>query len=151
MASDILEGTTPGPWGVVEEETWPFGISIWGGGLEILSIGRFAYGSTDQCLDDVMIGKAFARKDRDEAVKGNAQQIANARLIALAPTLAAENARLREALERIASGAKLGTEMFSERMAGKKSLTWHAVNVLQENLAACGGTASSALSQGEAA
>lgn len=56
--------------------------------------------------------------------------------------------RLEAALQTIEGGSTLGLELFSTRMEGKKSPTWYAVNVLQDNLAACRGTARTALEQG---
>jgi hypothetical protein len=64
---------------------------------------------------------------------------------ARATGLVEENAALRAALETIANGAKLGTEMFEVRMKGRTRTTWYAVNVLQDNLSACAGTAAFAL------
>lgn len=55
--------------------------------------------------------------------------------------LRTENEAMATALETIAKGSRLGLEMFGERMRGKRSLTWWAVNVLQDNLEACMGTA----------
>ena len=55
--------------------------------------------------------------------------------------------RLQAALERIEAGSKLGAEMFERRVKERKGrLTWYAVNVLQDNLDACQGTARAALS-----
>jgi hypothetical protein len=53
---------------------------------------------------------------------------------------------LREALAKISLGSKLGKEMFEQRVKARKGrLTWYAVNVLQDNLAAREGTAHTAL------
>ena len=52
---------------------------------------------------------------------------------------------LEAALRKIAGGAKTGEEMFKERLGDRKSPTWFAVNVLQDSLAACHGTAERAL------
>lgn len=52
---------------------------------------------------------------------------------------------LEAALRKIAGGAKTGEEMFKERLGDRKSPTWFAVNVLQDSLAACRGTAERAL------
>jgi hypothetical protein len=53
-----------------------------------------------------------------------------------------------EALEKIRAGSKLGIEMFEARVRERKDrLTWWAVNVLQDHLAACEGTADVALSR----
>jgi hypothetical protein len=57
-----------------------------------------------------------------------------------------EQDALREALTKISAGSKLGIEMFETRVRERKGrLTWWAVNVLQDHLAACQGTADAAL------
>jgi hypothetical protein len=67
---------------------------------------------------------------------------ASARLTAMRE----EIERKDEALRQIVSGSRLGAEMFATRVSEcKYRLTWYAVNVLQDNLAACEGTASRAL------
>lgn len=54
----------------------------------------------------------------------------------------------REALEKIAGGSRLGIGMFERRVKEHDCrLTWYAVNVLQDNLAACEGTAHAALAK----
>lgn len=62
-------------------------------------------------------------------------------------TAAGEVERLREALQQIRAGSRYGIDVFEQRVRDRKDrLTWFAVNVLQDNLAACEGTASAALS-----
>jgi hypothetical protein len=51
------------------------------------------------------------------------------------------------ALRSIAEGTDRGLELFAERMAGRGRPTWHAVNVLQDTMAATRGTARAALSR----
>jgi hypothetical protein len=52
---------------------------------------------------------------------------------------------MRKALEEIEQGTTYARLTFEARMRGKRHLTWHAVNVLQEHLAAIEGTARAAL------
>jgi hypothetical protein len=54
-------------------------------------------------------------------------------------------AALPEALATIANGAANGLAEFKARLGDRKAPTWHAVNALQDNLAACQGTARTAL------
>lgn len=63
--------------------------------------------------------------------------------------LQSENERMREALATIELGSGNGIKQFKERMAGRKSPTWYAVNVLQDYLAAAQGSARQALERSE--
>ncbi|MDB5584335.1 MAG: hypothetical protein JWR80_9511 [Bradyrhizobium sp.] len=55
---------------------------------------------------------------------------------------------LEAALRQIEGGANLGKLTFELRVKERNNrLTWYAVNVLEDNLAACAGTATKALAE----
>jgi hypothetical protein len=88
------------------------------------------------------------------AIRNRAEQpidMAEARYLARAALDASGIGEMVEALEKIRAGSKLGIEMFEARVRERKDrLTWWAVNVLQDHLAACEGTADAALSRARA-
>lgn len=59
--------------------------------------------------------------------------------------LEAENERLREKLMSIMHGAENGEKLFADRQGNRAKPIWYAVNVLQDHLSACKGTARAAL------
>jgi hypothetical protein len=83
MGNDILSGTTPGPWKVEQQA----GDEWWFGGRNgcqwVIYAGDKTYNS------HAVLGGEY----------GDTEAEANARLIAAAPELAAENERLRKACE----------------------------------------------------
>ena len=93
---EIVAGATKGKWTLTENGKWPFDLEIVAVNAEkasaserIIISNRFAYGSSDKSLVDVMSGAAFTNGGREEAVRLNAEQLACHRLIAIAPELAA--------------------------------------------------------------
>ena len=94
-----------------------------------------------------MDDKTLVERLYDEAACADYAADANM-LNEAADTIEAQATRieaLEAALRKIAGGAKTGEEMFKERLGDRKSPTWFAVNVLQDSLAACHGTAERAL------
>jgi hypothetical protein len=80
-------GHTPGPWLVIEDTEWPFNPRVESqGGSVIVSERRMAFSSSAKTLAAIMDGHHMG-KDRAEAVRLNALQMANLRLIAAAPEL----------------------------------------------------------------
>ena len=59
--------------------------------------------------------------------------------------LEAENERLREKLMSIMHGAENGEKLFADRQGNRAKPIWYAVNVLQDHLSACKGTARAAM------
>jgi hypothetical protein len=102
-------------------------------------------------IDSEAFGEFAAKCERTEAVTfwPERREIALNKARSIATLLPSDKAleQCENALERIAAGSKLGKEMFEQRVRDRKGrLTWHAVNVLQDHLAACEGTASATLS-----
>jgi hypothetical protein len=91
---------TPGPWRVVEQEKWPFDIGVVSDDGALFTVPRHAYSTAQNTLEDVMAGVGFRPDERQDVIEENARQIANARLIAAAPSLYADAeflcARIRE-------------------------------------------------------
>lgn len=81
------------PWTLEEKNYWPFDITIKG---PEIPCRRWAYSTSHKTIEDVMECRGFAEKDRDDAIKANALQMADLRFI-----VAACNAfdPMREALE----------------------------------------------------
>lgn len=75
---------TPGPWAVTMEQKWPFDIAIT---PNILLMGRIAYSTAQNSLEDVRKAVGFKHDQRDETIRLVAEQEANAHLIAAAPDL----------------------------------------------------------------
>lgn len=61
--------------------------------------------------------------------------------------LKAEVEGLRAKLRSIEKGAENGQALFAERQGNRAKPIWYAVNVLQDHLAACKGTARAALGE----
>lgn len=59
----------------------------------------------------------------------------------------AEDVRLEQALRQIEVGTANSLQFFKERLGDRKKPTWHAVNALQDALAAACGTAHRALTR----
>lgn len=76
---------TPGPWMVEMDANWPFDIKI---KPNIVLMGRVAYSSKQNSLEDVRSAVGFPHDQREEVACLVAEQEANAHLIAAAPTMA---------------------------------------------------------------
>jgi|ERR1022692_243702 hypothetical protein len=77
---------TPAPWVLVQDEKWPFNLHIKHDGASILSVGRYAYSSSDKTPSDVMSARHFKGSENQEnAAKMNKQQLADMTLIAITP------------------------------------------------------------------
>ena len=91
-----------GPWVLIQEDVRPFALVIRAADGEVLlELPRWARSSADKTLADCIACINFGSKDRDEAVAGNARQLADAALMASAPTMSAEIDRLRTALRAV--------------------------------------------------
>ena len=73
---------TPGPWALVQEDKWPWGLRIDPG---VAELRRIAHSTAHKSLDDVRSAAGF--DDRQKVAGMVATQEANARLIAAAPDL----------------------------------------------------------------
>ena len=85
-----IRSFTPGPWRLELIQTWPFGFKITAGEHEIMAQTAYCSATGQKTREDCERGVGFGHKDptsRDEAIRLNAEQDANARLIAAAPAM----------------------------------------------------------------
>lgn len=86
--------------------------------------------------------------DADGVMVGVSRQAVD-EVLAQVASLRGQVAARDAVLKAIVAGARLGKELFEQRVHERKDrLTWWAVNVLQDNLACCGGAAEEALKEG---
>jgi hypothetical protein len=97
----MTQAHTLGPWVLEQDEKWPFDLVIQ---PNIVTIGRYAYGTSDKSLADVRVAKSFPHSQRDTVASLVAEQEANARLIAAAPDML-------DALENLTIGIDMGWEL----------------------------------------
>ena len=79
-----MSGHTKGPWSVVQNEKWPFGIKI---EPEILRMDCYAHSTSQKTLDDMRNALGFPNNERAGIITAIQEQESNARLIAAAPDL----------------------------------------------------------------
>jgi len=88
------------PWRVVISDVWPFHIRVLDSeARDVLHEKRYAYGSKQNTLEDVMSGR-FLGADKDVAVRENAAQMARIEAIVRAVNRDALFDEMVEALER---------------------------------------------------
>ena len=99
---------TPGPWKMEKIVEWPFGIHVLAGDKIIVTQDAYCCSTRQKTREDNESGVGFGHDltTRVQAAAAIAEQDANAKLIADAPRLLAENAKLRAAL--IGLGDSLG-------------------------------------------
>lgn len=85
-----ITGFTKGEAKVVHEEKWPFGISIYVGYEEVVSMGRIAYSTSQNTLADMRSAKGFSDSEKKTIINIINKQEANADLIAEAFNVATE-------------------------------------------------------------
>ncbi len=85
---------TPGPWALELRQAWPFGVRITAAnGDTILQVGACAHSTVQKTRQECEDGVGFRHKSkdgsttRDAVIFAIAEQDANARLIAAAPTM----------------------------------------------------------------
>ena len=121
---------TPGPLFVVQVNKWPFDIQIQDAHVNVIhQEPRCAYSTKAQSIDDVMNGVGFNAEAKDDAVAGNARQLADARLIAAAPELleaAISNAEYRAARDSEFGRGYNSAKSGQPRNLQKESSDWYA-------------------------
>lgn len=92
---------TLGPLSVHQPEQWPFDIQIVDAeGNVVFQEGRYAYGTGQKTIEDVMSGYGFT-KDRETVIESNERQLADAILRAAAPDLLASLQEMVEIAQRV--------------------------------------------------
>lgn len=79
---------------LVQPEKWPFDIEIMNGDKELISWRRYAYGSSNKSVAEVMDGLAFKGEERQQVISDNARQVEFAKLFAAAPETATQRDEL---------------------------------------------------------
>lgn len=103
--TDLLRNTTPGAWGI---EHCPE--TLWIGPMRPDGI------KVDEIVTSLDHGGYYIPEY-------NARQAANARLIASAPTLAAENAQLKQRVERLSRASLLALDFIQNRQGNDAAET----------------------------